>query len=184
MSSNANRKYRSRPALNCNLIAKTIVPIASKDATVLLQDLEPQVEDSAPQLRLHQPFPAVFAMNPTPKLESVAPVFSTANLDRWLDHYRALGFEVKNYGQIYGYASRDGVTIHVSVNANHDPALTAGCAYVYVDDADALHALWSVVPGGRGPAPTDTPYGLREGGHLDPDGNLIRYGSRLEKKAN
>ena len=168
--------------MNCNLIAKTIFPIASKDATVLLQDIEPQVEDSAPQLRLHQPFPAVFAMNPTPRLESVAPVFSTANLDRWLDHYRALGFEVKNYGQIYGYASRDGVTIHVSVNANHDPALTAGCAYVYVDDADALHALWSVVPGGRGPAPTDTPYGLREGGHLDPDGNLIRYGSRLEKK--
>ncbi|KAL2133770.1 hypothetical protein VTI74DRAFT_1707 [Chaetomium olivicolor] len=116
-----------------------------------------------------------------PKLQSIAPVFSTSNLTRWLDHYRALGFEVRRYGDEYGFASRDGIELHVSVNADHDPARTAGCAYVYVDDADALHALWSVVQGGRGPAPLDTDYGLREGGHIDPDGNLLRYGSPIRK---
>jgi hypothetical protein len=27
--------------------------------------------------------------------------------------------------------------------------------------------------------PTDTDYGLREGAHIDPDNNLIRFGSPL-----
>ncbi|PKB32466.1 hypothetical protein ATL51_4197 [Pseudonocardia alni] len=31
-------------------------------------------------------------------LRSVAPVFATTALDRWLDHYRALGFTVERYG--------------------------------------------------------------------------------------
>ncbi|SPO01873.1 uncharacterized protein DNG_04546 [Cephalotrichum gorgonifer] len=119
----------------------------------------------------------------TPKLQSICPVFSTSDLDRWLDHYRTLGFDVDRYGDEYGFARLDGIEIHVSVNPDHDPATTAGCAYVRVDDADALHARWSTVEGGRGPAPVDTSYGLREGGHLDPDGNLIRYGSSITRPA-
>ena len=118
--------------------------------------------------------------DPTCKLQSIAPVFSTSNLERWLDHYRALGFEVSRHGDEYGFANLDGVEIHVCVNPDHDPARTAGCAYLRVDDADALHARWSAVEGGRGPAPIDTDYGLREGGHIDPDGNLLRYGSLME----
>jgi len=31
-------------------------------------------------------------------LRSVAPVVATTALDRWLDHYRALGFTVERYG--------------------------------------------------------------------------------------
>ncbi len=117
-----------------------------------------------------------------PKLQSISPVFSTSNLDRWLDHYTALGFEVRRYGNIYGFAARDGIQIHVSVNPDHDPKTTAGCAYLYVDDADSLFANWSVVEGGGGVAPSDTGYGLREGAHYDPDNNLIRYGSRIQEK--
>ena len=30
-------------------------------------------------------------------------------------------------------------------------------------------------------APFDTPYGLREFGYVDPDGNLLRVGSSLTK---
>jgi hypothetical protein len=33
--------------------------------------------------------------------------------------------------------------------------------------------------GGQIEAPSDTDYGLREGRHVDPDGNVIRYGSPL-----
>lgn len=117
--------------------------------------------------------------NKTPKLHSIAPVFSTTNLTRWLDHYRALGFNVRQYHDVYGYASRDDLQLHVSVNPDHDPLTTAGCAYLYVDDADALHALWSAVEGGFDTAPVDTPYGLREGAHHDPDNNLLRYGSKI-----
>ncbi|WP_226355226.1 MULTISPECIES: VOC family protein [unclassified Pseudonocardia] len=110
-------------------------------------------------------------------LRSVAPVFATTDLDRWLDHYRALGFTVERYDDGYGFAVLGGVELHVSVLPDHDPARTAGCAYLHVDDADALHTRWSAVAGGREVAPVDTSYGLREGAHHDPDNNLLRYGS-------
>jgi len=117
---------------------------------------------------------------PPPKLLSIVPVFSTADLPRWLAHYRALGFAVRSYGTEYGFAACDGVQLHVAANPHHDPLTTAGCAYLYVDDADALHAAWSAAgAGGRSVAPCDTPYGLREGAHHDPDNNLLRYGSRM-----
>ena len=45
-------------------------------------------------------------------------------------------------------------------------------------DADALHSEWvEARTGGQLEAPSDTDYGLREGRHVDPDGNVIRYGS-------
>jgi hypothetical protein len=111
-------------------------------------------------------------------LTSVAPVFSTPDLARWLEHYRALGFTVDAYADSYGFATRDAVALHVSVDPRHDPATTAGCAYVAVPDADVLAREWAAVPGGRTLPPVDTDYGTREGAHLDPDGNLLRFGSR------
>jgi len=117
----------------------------------------------------------------TQQFQSIAPVFSSSNVSELLDHYRKLGFDVKPYadqGQ-YGYASRDGISIHFGLNPDHDPKTTAGCAYLYVQDADALSKEWSSVAGGRHVAPVDTEYGLREGAHIDPQGNLIRFGSPL-----
>lgn len=67
--------------------------------------------------------------------------------------------------------------MHVARNPDHDARTTAGAAYVRVDDADALAAAWATVPGGRTVPPVDTDYGLREGAHVDPDGNLLRFGS-------
>lgn len=112
-------------------------------------------------------------------LRSVAPVFSTTDVVRWLEHYRGLGFEVEAHDDEYGFASLESVDIHVSRNPAHDPLTTAGCAYLHVDDADGLYRRWSIAPGGRDIEPVDTDYGIREGAHLDPDNNLLRYGSRL-----
>ena len=111
-------------------------------------------------------------------LSSVAPVFSTTDVAAWLTHYQALGFDVEAHDDSYGFASRDRIVLHVSRNAEHDPRTTAGCAYVEVADADALAREWAHVAGGRNVAPVDTDYGIREGAHVDPDGNLIRFGSR------
>jgi len=113
-----------------------------------------------------------------PALQTVAPVFSTTDVGAWLAHYRALGFAVEEFDATYGFAGRDGIELHVSLNSDHDPARTAGCAYVAVDDADGLALEWAAVPRGRTVAPVDTDYGTREGAHVDPDGNLVRFGSR------
>lgn len=111
-------------------------------------------------------------------LRSVAPVFSTIDVARWLEHYRGLGFEVEAHDDEYGFARLGPIEIHVSRNPDHDPRTTAGCAYLDVDDADIVWRQWSTAPGGKDVEPVDTDYGIREGGHIDPDGNLLRYGSR------
>lgn len=111
-------------------------------------------------------------------LRSVVPVFSTPDVARWLEHYRGLGFEVTAHDEEYGFASMGPVELHVSCNPEHDPRTTAGCAYLRVSDADAVWRRWAAAPGGRNVEPVDTDYGTREGGHIDPDGNLLRFGSR------
>lgn len=115
-------------------------------------------------------------------IASIAPVFDVASVDAAVAHYRALGFEVtRHQGDApYAFARRGSAWVHLS----EDPASEPGhgsAAYLYVDDADALHAEWSASgAGGRFVTPVDTDYGLREGAHVDPDGNLLRYGSWLD----
>lgn len=111
-------------------------------------------------------------------LQSIAPVFSTTDVAGWLQHYRGLGFDVDAHDDEYGFASLGPVELHVSRNSEHDPLTTAGCAYLAVVDADAVWRRWAAAPGGRNVEPVDTDYGTREGAHIDPDGNLLRFGSR------
>jgi hypothetical protein len=107
----------------------------------------------------------------------VSPIFPVTDLQRALDHYAALGCHVTKHDDTYGFAARAGIELHLTVVADHDPLRTASAAYLHVPDADALAAEWAGVE--RTGAPVDTDYGLREGWHIDPDGNLLRFGSPL-----
>jgi Ser/Thr protein kinase RdoA (MazF antagonist) len=119
------------------------------------------------------------------RLQSFSPIFPVRDLKRALAHYGSLGFDVQPYadGTDYGFAERDGVSLHLSLNADH--SLDAdhehvGTAYLYVADADALYDEWARPGiGGLTRRVGDTPYKLREGSHVDPDGNLIRFGSPM-----
>lgn len=114
--------------------------------------------------------------------EDVVPVMPVRDLDAALDRYRRLGFTVQPYAgpERYGFVERGSVKLHLTEGAEHDPARTASAVYLYVSDADALHAEW-VAAGvdGRLGEPQDTPYGLREFHYVDPDGTLHRIGSPL-----
>jgi len=113
-------------------------------------------------------------------LRRIAPVFITTDLSRALTHYERLGFAVEAYndGDFYGFACRDGLEIHVAKVPSADPSTNACCAYMWVDDAYELHREWAAaVVEGRLDVPAKTDYGLDEGAHVDPDGNLIRFGS-------
>jgi catechol 2,3-dioxygenase-like lactoylglutathione lyase family enzyme len=112
------------------------------------------------------------------RLREIVPIFPVRSVDDALARYARLGFITNAFDSTYGFASRGAVNIHVSHAADWDPATSDCMAYLYVDDADALHAEWSGVEG-RHHRPTDTPYGLREGAYIDPDGNLHRYGSPI-----
>ncbi len=109
-----------------------------------------------------------------------APIFPVSDLDAALAHYRRLGFTTRRYaGGGYGYANRDDVEIHLAAGGRIDADATMSAAYLWVDDADALAEEWSAA-GVIVRAPADTDWGLHEGSHVDPDGNLIRFGSPLQ----
>lgn len=118
----------------------------------------------------------------SPQFQDVAPVLMTGDVPAALERYRLLGFEATPYedGSRYGYLRRGSVALHVSWE-EVDPERTSVSAYLYVDDADAVHAEWSAsgADGVHHP-PVDTVYGFREGAYVDPDGNELRYGSRLQ----
>lgn len=126
-----------------------------------------------------EPAPDTLTRMPT-VLRRSPPVFVTTDLGRALAHYSRLGCTVEAYdgGDYYGYAYRDGIEIHLARVDEVDRTTTTSCAYVWVDDAAALHDEWAAAGvEGRLVAPMSTDYGLSEGAHLDGDGNLIRFGS-------
>jgi len=114
------------------------------------------------------------------EFRQVSPVFPVRDLGTALAHYASLGFQTVAYhgaGQ-YGFASRDGVQLHLA--AADGPDRHPATAYLLVRDADALYREWSR-PGqaGRTYPVYPTAYRLREGSHVDPDDNVIRFGSPM-----
>jgi uncharacterized glyoxalase superfamily protein PhnB len=94
-----------------------------------------------------------------------------------MDHYRRLGFEVRAYERGgYGFAARDRVEIHLGVVPENDHRTCS--AYLFVDDADELAVAWRSA-GVEVRSPEDTEWGQHEGAVVDPDGNVIRFGSPI-----
>ncbi len=119
---------------------------------------------------------------PGRQLRRFEPIFPVRDLATALAHYSALGFKTLAYdgGDQYGFANREGNGLHLATHAGHDASQGAE-AYLHVSDADALYAEWSRPGIGGLTRPVGpTPYKLREGSHIDPDGNLIRFGSPME----
>jgi hypothetical protein len=111
-------------------------------------------------------------------MQRVAPIFPVRDLDVALAHYARLGFATRVYeGGGYGYAVADEVELHLGVVARFDDHGHAS-AYVWVDDPDSLAAAWKAA-GAEVHGPEDTPWHQREGAVVDPDGNIIRFGTPL-----
>ena len=116
--------------------------------------------------------------------EDVAPVIPVQDLDSALTRYRQLGFSVESYGHGtgYGFVERGPVSLHLIEWDQHDPKRTGSQIYIYVSNADALHAEWTAAGvEGRFSAVGDTEYWLREFRYIDPDGTHHRAGSPLNK---
>jgi hypothetical protein len=108
-----------------------------------------------------------------------SPVLPVTDLERSLAHYAALGFLTSRHDDGYGFAAWAGLELHLTVVPDHDPLRTASAVFLHVPDADAVAALLAAAGVGRNGPPVDTDYGIREGWHIDPDGNLLRYGSPM-----
>jgi uncharacterized glyoxalase superfamily protein PhnB len=103
-------------------------------------------------------------------------IFVVADVQRAVEHYRKLGFEVRFYDEGYAFAEHGSLSIHLQQAAENGMPPGAGVLYIHCDDADAVAAEWRKA-GLEVVAPENKPWGKYEGAHVDPDGNLIRFGS-------
>jgi catechol 2,3-dioxygenase-like lactoylglutathione lyase family enzyme len=108
-------------------------------------------------------------------LQRAIPILPVRDVERALAFYATLGFGVRAWeGGGYGFATRDGVELHLG----HSPDPRRTSAYLHVDDADALAAEWRAA-GAEVHGPQDTEWGQHEGALVDPDDNVLRFGSPL-----
>jgi DNA-binding MarR family transcriptional regulator len=138
----------------------------------------------------------------TPQLRRFCPIFPVRDVPAALAHYAALGFRTESYDAGYGFASRDGVELHLTGRDDYDHhhedeqdpgheqhdhhesghEHEGGRAYLFVRDADALYEEWSTAGIGGQTWPVELkPWKVREGSHTDPDGNVIRFGSFVKE---
>jgi predicted enzyme related to lactoylglutathione lyase len=110
----------------------------------------------------------------------IAPIFPVSDLDTALSYYRGLGFGTRQWqGGGYGFLTFDGTEIHLGVEPDLDTRKHRATAYLFVEDADALARAW-LAAGGDVRLPQDTEWGQHEGVLVDPDGNVIRFGSPMK----
>src|SRR5262245_533700 len=123
---------------------------------------------------------------PLGRLFSVAPGIPTTDMARTIEHYQRLGFTFSAPGSAgpaaeagFAIGERDGVQLHFALKPDHDPSRTATWIYIYVEDADELSAELDASGAGQGRSARTTDSMMREVAHIDPDGNLLLFGSRL-----
>ncbi|MDQ2812136.1 MAG: ankyrin repeat domain-containing protein [Actinomycetota bacterium] len=67
--------------------------------------------------------------------------------------------------------------MHLALKPEHDPATTATWAFIGVEDADELGAELTAAGLDQGRQVRTTGYKMRQIAHIDPDGNLLLFGS-------
>jgi hypothetical protein len=110
------------------------------------------------------------------RCNSVCPIMPTTDVARTVRFYQEMGFTAEVHGD-FVMTKRDTVELFLSLNPEHDPKRTAACVYVRVDDADALHAHWQANAFESLRQLRNTDYNMREFAVIDPDGNMMLFGS-------
>ena len=111
-------------------------------------------------------------------LEKIMPELPLSDVAAGIAYYRdVLGFSI-NYAQHdLGVMDRDAVRLLLVARTERHKGI--GSAYVYVRDADALHAELRAKGATVGGEPVSHPWGLRDFRVRDPEGNEITFGQPL-----
>jgi hypothetical protein len=138
-------------------------------------------------------------------LRSSAPVFAVRDLGAAMAFYERLGFAVRGYDAGYGYATREGLRLHLRASPKIEPFSNYSEVFVETVEVDRLHEEWQAcgllaVPGAidselrtevrrRWDAGDpvgllsrrveDKPWGVREFGLRDLDNNHLRFGRQI-----
>ena len=116
-------------------------------------------------------------------LQRVAPAFPVSDVRASLAHYERLGFATRLYvsGE-YGFATRDGIEIHLGLApARVDPSPKHSCMSGSTTPTSSHGS--GAAAGAEVHGPEDTEWGQHEGALVDPDGNVIRFGSPIHRSS-
>lgn len=112
-------------------------------------------------------------------LEKIMPEIPLNDVAAGVVHYRdVLGFSVNYQDHNIGVMDRDAVRVLLIARTPRHTGI--GSCYVYVENADALHAELVAKGAGVQGEPISRPWGLREFRVLDPEGNQITFGQPFE----
>jgi catechol 2,3-dioxygenase-like lactoylglutathione lyase family enzyme len=122
------------------------------------------------------------------RVTGLAPVLLAPDVGAALAYYRdVLGFDVTPYELApsdYGYAERDGVSIHIAhadhCRPNSDLVGDLFDVYIWVDDVEAVHADLQRRGANILHGPTERPWGMREIRVRELNGYVLGIGQPLE----
>jgi uncharacterized glyoxalase superfamily protein PhnB len=115
----------------------------------------------------------------TGQLRQILPELPLKDVPAGVAHYRdVLGFSINYQQQDLGVMYRDSVTL-LLVQKTPDRHSIGSC-YVYIRDADALHAELVAKGANVQGEPVSKPWGLRDFAVLDLEGNCITFGQTFE----
>jgi uncharacterized glyoxalase superfamily protein PhnB len=107
------------------------------------------------------------------------PELPLADVAAGVKHYRdVLGFSVNYEKQGFAVMDRDRARILLITRTERHNGI-ASC-YVYVADADALHAEFVAKGANVEAPPVSRPWGLREFRVFDPEGNILTFGKPFQ----
>jgi uncharacterized glyoxalase superfamily protein PhnB len=113
------------------------------------------------------------------KFEKIMPEFPLADVAAGVAYYRdVLGFSVNYQKEGFAVMDRDRARILLITKTAQHKGI-ASC-YIYVADADALHAELTARGANVEAAPVSRPWGLREFRIFDPEGNILTLGQPFE----
>jgi len=106
----------------------------------------------------------------------VAPRLGVHDMEQALAFYGQLGFQTSLYDEHFGFAERDGVTLHLQHFS--DPPEGHSVCWIEVTNSEALYQQY--LPTGAVCSPlSDRPWGFKEFCIRDPFGYLILFDERL-----
>jgi uncharacterized protein (TIGR02246 family) len=113
------------------------------------------------------------------RVEKIMPELPVDDVAAAVAHYRdVLGFSVNYQQHDIGVMDRGAARVLLIARTPRHAGI--GSCYVYVSDADALHAELTDRGAHVQGEPVSRPWGLREFAVLDPDGNRITFGQPFE----
>jgi predicted enzyme related to lactoylglutathione lyase len=112
-------------------------------------------------------------------LHKIMPELPLDNVPAGVAYYRdVLGFTINYQQHDIGVMDRDKVRLLLIARTERHRGI--GSAYVYVEDADALHAELQAKGANVQGEPISEPWGLRQFHVLDLEGNQITFGQPFE----